>query len=126
MHTASDSTRRTRYTMRWFRTCPSILRYAHRSAMHFKPHIIFTDSQKFQGMKLYSFYSTTAARRHCHNMTSKSLGTQKSPNNSSVLPGASSYPRSPNLCTETVVDCVSKPWIFIQCSCMIAPPRGYE
>ena len=36
------------------------------------------------------------------------------------------YPRSTNLCTETVVDCVSKPRIFIQCSCMIAPPRGYE
>ena len=39
---------------------------------------------------------------------------------------ASSYPLSPNLCTETVVDCVSKPRIFIQCSCMIAPPRGYD
>ena len=38
----------------------------------------------------------------------------------------SSYPRSPNLCMETVVDCVSKPRIFIQCSCPIAPLRGYE
>ena len=26
----------------------------------------------------------------------------------------SSYPRSPNLCSGTVVDCVGKPWIFIQ------------
>ena len=24
------------------------------------------------------------------------------------------------------VDCVSKPRIFIQCSCLIGPPRGYE
>ena len=36
------------------------------------------------------------------------------------------YPRSPNLCLEVVVDCVGKPRIFIQCSCLIAPPRGYE
>ena len=39
---------------------------------------------------------------------------------------ASSYPRSPNLCPEAVVDCVGKPQIFIQCSCLIAPPRDYE
>ena len=38
----------------------------------------------------------------------------------------SSYPGSPNLCQEAVVDCVGKPWIFIQCSCLIAPPCGYE
>ena len=36
-----------------------------------------------------------------------------------------SYPRSPNLCLEAVVDCVGKPWIFFQCSCLIAPLRGY-
>ena len=39
---------------------------------------------------------------------------------------SSSYPRSPNLRPEAVVDCVGKPWIFIQCSYLIAPPRGYE
>ena len=38
----------------------------------------------------------------------------------------SSYPRSPNLCPEVVVDCVGKPRIFIQYSCLITPPRGYE
>ena len=37
----------------------------------------------------------------------------------------SSYPRSPDLCPEAVVDCVGKPRISIQCSCLIAPPRGY-
>ena len=31
MHTASDSTRRSRYTTHWFRTCANILRYAHRA-----------------------------------------------------------------------------------------------
>ena len=30
MHTASDSTRRSRYTTRWFSTCANILLYAHR------------------------------------------------------------------------------------------------
>ena len=38
----------------------------------------------------------------------------------------SSYPQPPNLCPEPVVDCVSKPRIFIQCSCLIAPLRSYE
>ena len=38
----------------------------------------------------------------------------------------SSYPRSPNLRQNAVVDCVGKPLIFIQCSCLIAPPRGYK
>ena len=38
----------------------------------------------------------------------------------------SSCPRSPNLCSEAVVDCVGKPRILIQCSCLIAPPRGHE
>ena len=37
-----------------------------------------------------------------------------------------SYPESSNLFLQTVVDCVCKPWIFIQCSCLIAPLRGYE
>ena len=37
----------------------------------------------------------------------------------------SSYPWSPNLCPEAVVDCVGKPRIFIQYSCLIAPRRGY-
>ena len=36
------------------------------------------------------------------------------------------YPRYPNLCPEAVVDCVGKSWIFIQCSCLIAPLNGYE
>ena len=40
--------------------------------------------------------------------------------------GPSSYPRSPNVCPEAVVDCDGKPRIFIQCSCLIASPRGYE
>ena len=31
MHTASDSTRRSRNTMRWFRTCANILLYAHQA-----------------------------------------------------------------------------------------------
>ena len=31
MHTASDSTRRSRYTTLWFRTCAIILLYAHRA-----------------------------------------------------------------------------------------------
>ena len=39
---------------------------------------------------------------------------------------AASYPRSPNFCAETVVDCVGKPRISIPCSCLIVPPRGYE
>ena len=39
---------------------------------------------------------------------------------------SSSYPRSPNSCPEAVVDCVGKPWIFIQCSCLIAPLCGYQ
>ena len=30
-----------------------------------------------------------------------------------------------NLYSETVVDCVGKPQIFIQCSCLIAPVPGY-
>ena len=37
-----------------------------------------------------------------------------------------SYPQSPNSCPEAVVDCFGKPRIFIQCSCLIAPPRGRE
>ena len=39
---------------------------------------------------------------------------------------AITYPRSPNLCLEAVVDCVGKQKISIQCSCLIAPPRGYQ
>ena len=39
---------------------------------------------------------------------------------------ALSYPWSPSLCLEAVVDRVGKPWIFIQCSCLIAPLRSYE
>ena len=39
---------------------------------------------------------------------------------------ASLYTHPPNLCTETVVDCVGKPQIFIEHSCLIAPPHGYE
>ena len=39
---------------------------------------------------------------------------------------SSSYPLSPNLCPKTLVDCVGKPRIFIQCSCLIAPLCGYE
>ena len=38
----------------------------------------------------------------------------------------SSYPHSPNFCVYTMVDCVYKPRIFIQCSCLIASRRGYE
>ena len=38
----------------------------------------------------------------------------------------SSFPRSPNLCPEAVGDCVGKPRISIQCSCLIAPPLCYE
>ena len=38
----------------------------------------------------------------------------------------SSYPRSPNLCPEVVVDCVGKQRIFNKCSCLIAPLCGYE
>ena len=38
----------------------------------------------------------------------------------------SSYPQSPNLCPEAVVDCVGKPRTFIQCSPLIAPPHSYE
>ena len=30
------------------------------------------------------------------------------------------------VCLEAVVNCVGKPWIFIQYSCLIAPLRGYE
>ena len=36
------------------------------------------------------------------------------------------YPRPPNLYLEAAVDCVGKPWILIQCSCLIAPLCGYE
>ena len=43
-----------------------------------------------------------------------------------ILYWASSYPRSPNLCPEAVVDCVGKTRIFIQCPCLFALPRGYE
>ena len=43
-----------------------------------------------------------------------------------VLATSSSFSRSPNLCPEAVVDCVGKPQISIQCSCLIAPSRGYE
>ena len=38
----------------------------------------------------------------------------------------SSYPRSSNLCSEAVVDWLGKTWIFIQCSCLIAPLRCEE
>ena len=31
MHTTSDSTRRSRYTTRWFRTCANIMLYVHRA-----------------------------------------------------------------------------------------------
>ena len=39
---------------------------------------------------------------------------------------SSSYSRSTNLCLEAVVDCVGKPRIFIQCSCLIATLHGDE
>ena len=38
---------------------------------------------------------------------------------------SSSYPWSFNLCSEAVVDVVNKTGIFIQCSCLIGPLRGY-
>ena len=31
-----------------------------------------------------------------------------------------------HLCSEAMVDCVGKPQIFIQCSCLIAPLPGYD
>ena len=34
--------------------------------------------------------------------------------------------RSPNLCPEANVNCVGKPQMFIQCSCLIAPLCCYE
>ena len=36
MHTASDSTRRSRYTTLWFRTCANILLYGHRAHGDFR------------------------------------------------------------------------------------------
>ena len=32
---------------------------------------------------------------------------------------------SPNICPEAVVHCLGKPRLFISCSCLIAPLRGY-
>ena len=38
----------------------------------------------------------------------------------SIYTRASSYPRPPHLCPNTVVDCVGKPRILIQCPCLLA------
>ena len=37
---------------------------------------------------------------------------------------SSSYPRSPNLCSEAVVDLCGNARIFIQCSCLICPSKS--